>query len=61
MSPAELRDEYTDGVLCWVAEEERNLSGVRGIQDLCEVALARNTYVLPARQEVHRCKTAALR
>lgn len=50
MPREELQSEVAAGVVFWVAEEERRLSGVMGIQNKGEVALVRHAYVAPAMQ-----------
>lgn len=45
-----LRKEMADGVVFWVAEENRQLEGVMGMQDRAEVVLVRHAYVAPASQ-----------
>ncbi|MFN0040938.1 MAG: GNAT family N-acetyltransferase [Burkholderiales bacterium] len=45
-----LRKEMADGVEFWVAEENRQLKGVMGMQDRGEVVLVRHAYVAPASQ-----------
>ncbi len=47
----ELRGEIADGVRFFVAEEDRQLLGVMGIQDKGEVALVRHAYVTTTRQK----------
>ena len=46
----ELEKEIAEGVIFWVAEEDRRLLGVMGIQDKGEVALIRHAYVTPTVQ-----------
>lgn len=46
----ELEREVADGVVFWMAEEERRPLGVMGIQDKGEVALVRHAYVTPTMQ-----------
>jgi len=49
--PAEaLASEIVDGVVFWVAEDDRRIAGVMGIQDKGDVALVRHAYVAPAAQ-----------
>lgn len=50
MPPDELEKEIADGVIFWVAEEDRRLLGVMGIQDKGEVALVRHAYITPNMQ-----------
>lgn len=50
MPADELQREIANGVVFWVAEEEKRLMGVMGIQDKGEVALVRHAYVSPAVQ-----------
>mgnify|MGYP001175601673 CR=1 FL=1 len=45
-----LRKEMADGVVFWVAEENRQLEGVMGMQDRAEVVLVRHAYVATASQ-----------
>jgi N-acetylglutamate synthase-like GNAT family acetyltransferase len=45
MSPQELRHEIATGVLFWGYEENSELIGVMGIQDVQDVALIRHAYV----------------
>lgn len=45
-----LRKEMADGVVFWVAEENRQLEGVMGMQDRAEVVLVRHAYVAPTSQ-----------
>jgi N-acetylglutamate synthase-like GNAT family acetyltransferase len=47
MPREELMEEIARGVAFWVAEEDRRLLGVMGIQDKGEVALVRHAYVAP--------------
>jgi N-acetylglutamate synthase-like GNAT family acetyltransferase len=50
MSANELQKEIAEGVVFWVAEQERRLLGVMGIQDKEDVALVRHAYVAPTTQ-----------
>jgi N-acetylglutamate synthase-like GNAT family acetyltransferase len=50
MSAEELAREITSGVVFWVAEAERRVSGVMGIQDKGDVVLVRHAYVAPTAQ-----------
>ena len=50
MSADELEREIAAGVVFWVVEQERRLSGVMGIQDKGAVALVRHAYVSPTTQ-----------
>ena len=50
MPEEELASEIAHGVEFWVAEDERRLAGVMGIQDKGEVALIRHAYIAPAAQ-----------
>lgn len=50
MPADELRQEITEGVEFWVAEDGGRLLGVMGIQDRTEVELVRHAYVEPAAQ-----------
>jgi len=45
MSTDELEKEISGGIVFWMAEEERRLLGVMGIQDKGDVALVRHAYV----------------
>lgn len=45
MPADELRQEIAAGVVFWVAEDERRLAGVMGIQDKSDVALVRHAYI----------------
>jgi GNAT superfamily N-acetyltransferase len=45
MPADELNKEISDGVIFWVAEDNRRLIGMMGIQDKDEVALVRHAYV----------------
>lgn len=45
MPAEELRSEIADGVVFWVAEDERGVVGMMGLQDKGEVALVRHAYV----------------
>jgi N-acetylglutamate synthase-like GNAT family acetyltransferase len=47
MPREEIRNEIEAGVAFWVAEEERRLLGIMGIQDKGDVALVRHAYVAP--------------
>jgi N-acetylglutamate synthase-like GNAT family acetyltransferase len=50
MPREELQDEIDDGVVFWGYEEDGELIGVAGIQDVQDVILIRHTYVRTARQ-----------
>ena len=50
MSADELAREIAEGVAFWVAEHERRIAGVMGIQDKGDVALVRHAYVASATQ-----------
>jgi N-acetylglutamate synthase-like GNAT family acetyltransferase len=50
MAADELAREIADGIVFWVAEEDRRLAAVMGIQDKGEVALVRHAYVMPTLQ-----------
>jgi GNAT superfamily N-acetyltransferase len=50
MSTDELANEISDGVMFWVAEEQRRVSGVMGIQDKGDIALVRHAYVASSAQ-----------
>jgi N-acetylglutamate synthase-like GNAT family acetyltransferase len=50
MPAEELAREITSGVVFWVAEAERRVSGVMGIQDKGDVVLVRHAYVAPTAQ-----------
>jgi N-acetylglutamate synthase-like GNAT family acetyltransferase len=50
MPPEELEKQVAEGVTFWVAEEDRRLLGIMGIQDKGEVTLVRHAYVAPAVQ-----------
>ncbi len=50
MPAEELASEIAAGVVFWVAEEERAMVGVMGLQDKGEVTLVRHAYVAPAKQ-----------
>jgi N-acetylglutamate synthase-like GNAT family acetyltransferase len=50
MSREELAREISAGVMFWVAEQERRLLGVMGIQDKGDVALVRHAYVATTTQ-----------
>ena len=50
MPAAELAREIASGVAFWVAEAERRVSGVMGIQDKGDVVLVRHAYVAPTAQ-----------
>ena len=50
MSKDELKHEIDDGVAFWGYEEEGELSGVMGIQDIQDVTLIRHAYVRTQRQ-----------
>jgi len=51
MSRDELRHELDRGVVFWGYEEDGELVGVMGLQDVGEVTLIRHAYVRPARQK----------
>ena len=48
MSREELRHEIDEGVVFWGHEEDGNLKGVMGIQDVQDVTLIRHAYVRTA-------------
>lgn len=50
MSKAELRHEMDEGVVFWALEEDGQIAGVMGIQELIEVTLIRHAYVLTSAQ-----------
>lgn len=50
MPMEELQDEIDDGVVFWAYEEDGELIGVAGLQDVQDVSLIRHTYVRTARQ-----------
>jgi GNAT superfamily N-acetyltransferase len=50
MSPDELRHEMAEGVTFWGYEEDAELLGVMGIQDVLDVTLIRHAYVRTSRQ-----------
>lgn len=50
MPAEELAREITSGVVFWLAEAERRVSGVMGIQDRGDVVLVRHAYVAPTAQ-----------
>jgi GNAT superfamily N-acetyltransferase len=50
MDVRELGAEIADGVVFWGAEQDGELVGVMGIQEVEDVTLIRHAYVLPARQ-----------
>jgi len=50
MPAEELASEIGANVVFWVAEEERNMLGVMGLQDKGDVTLVRHAYVAPAKQ-----------
>ena len=50
MPAAELAGEIGAGVVFWVAEDERHMLGVMGMQDKGDVTLVRHAYVTPAVQ-----------
>jgi N-acetylglutamate synthase-like GNAT family acetyltransferase len=50
MPADELSKEIAAGIVFWVAEHERLVSGVMGIQDKADVALVRHAYVSPGAQ-----------
>ena len=45
-----LQQDIADGVVFWVAEENRQPEGVMGMQDRGEVVLVRHAYVAPVSQ-----------
>jgi N-acetylglutamate synthase-like GNAT family acetyltransferase len=50
MPMEELLQEIAQGIVFWVAEEDRRLLGVMGIQDKGAVVLVRHAYVVPTTQ-----------
>ena len=50
MGRDELQHEIDDGVVFWGYEEDGQLVGVMGIQDIMDVTLVRHAYVLRAKQ-----------
>jgi N-acetylglutamate synthase-like GNAT family acetyltransferase len=46
----ELKHEINEGVVFWGYEEDGELIGVMGVQDIQDVTLIRHAYVHPARQ-----------
>ena len=50
MPREELRDELNAGVTFWGQDEEGEIVGVMGIQQVAEVTLIRHAYVRPAKQ-----------
>jgi N-acetylglutamate synthase-like GNAT family acetyltransferase len=50
MSAEKLRHEIADGVIFWGWEEEGELTGVMGLQEIQDVTLIRHAYVLGSRQ-----------
>jgi GNAT superfamily N-acetyltransferase len=50
MDRQELQHEIDDGVVFWGYEDEGELIGVMGIQDVMDVTLVRHAYVRKARQ-----------
>ncbi len=50
MARDELRNEIRDGVVFWGYEENSDLLGVMGIQDVKDVSLIRHAYVRPNNQ-----------
>jgi len=50
MPAEELASEIGAGVVFWLAEEERGMVGVMGLQDKGDVTLVRHAYVAPAKQ-----------
>ncbi|MBW1698042.1 MAG: GNAT family N-acetyltransferase [Deltaproteobacteria bacterium] len=50
MSKEELRNEINQGVIFWGYEEDGELTGVMGIQDVQDVTLIRHAYVRTAKQ-----------
>src|SRR5687768_2432457 len=50
MPAEELAREIEDGVVFWGYEEQGELVGVMGVQDVGDVDLIRHAYVLPGRQ-----------
>lgn len=51
MPPDELRHEMESRVLFWGYEEDEELAGVMGIQEVQDVSLIRHAYVRPALQK----------
>jgi N-acetylglutamate synthase-like GNAT family acetyltransferase len=51
MPKEELRHEIDDDVMFWGFEEQGELLGVMGIQDVQDITLIRHAYVLPHRQQ----------
>ena len=52
MPREELVSEIADGVTFWVAEEDKRVLGVMGIQDKGDVTLVRHAYVVPSTQRM---------
>jgi GNAT superfamily N-acetyltransferase len=52
MAASELLKEIAGGVVFWVAEDDRGMLGVMGIQDKGDVALVRHAYVVPDAQRL---------
>jgi N-acetylglutamate synthase-like GNAT family acetyltransferase len=50
MSKEELTEEIKSGVVFWSYEENGNILGVMGIQDVKDVTLVRHAYTLPSCQ-----------
>ena len=50
MSADDLRNEISDGIDFWIADEEGTVIGVMGIQDKGEVTLVRHAYVSSSAQ-----------
>jgi N-acetylglutamate synthase-like GNAT family acetyltransferase len=50
MSRAELQHELNEGVVFWGYEENGDLQGVMGLQDVVDVSLIRHAYVCEAKQ-----------
>jgi len=50
MSGEELRHEIGEGVVFWGYEEDGNLTGIMGIQDVQDVTLIRHAYVRTAKR-----------
>jgi N-acetylglutamate synthase-like GNAT family acetyltransferase len=50
MSAAELASEIAAGVVFWVAEQDKRVVGLMGIQDKGDVALVRHAYVASTTQ-----------
>ena len=50
MPAEELASEIAGGVVFWLAEEDKRMAGVMGLQDKGDVMLVRHAYVAPAKQ-----------